>query len=150
MALSLLAVLINLLLWWIQTAGLLLRLKPLGSVIPDMGGGMLLMLGQIEVFLSTPGWTIPPECALLSAGVVFIVFVLAFPARILVKQNLLLFGVPLLLVATLIRWLSLLWAGNLALWENNFFFDYLGLVTFVLLVALVWFVATERKTADER
>jgi exosortase/archaeosortase family protein len=107
------------------------------------------MLGQVELYQSASNWPITPECAVLSAGVVFVVFVLVFPSTVTAKKNALLFGVPLLLVANLIRWWSLLWAGELLMWKTNYFYDYVGLVTFILLVALVWFVGIERSLTHE-
>jgi len=145
--LAFLALLFNLLLWLVPPAALLGRLRVLGEVCPDwllQLGGLQSMLDHVEFYLVSSNWPITPECAVLSAGLVFVVFVLVFPSTGTAKRNALLFGVPLMLLANLIRWWSLVWSGDLLLWKANFFYDYIGLVCFVLLVALVWFVGIER------
>lgn len=150
--LAFLALAFNLMLWLLPPAQLLLQLKNISTAMPEWLlelGGLQVVLEQIQLHLSSSSLSITPECAVLSAGLVFVVFVLVFPSTATAKKNALLFGVPLLLVANLLRWWSLLWTGELMLWKTNFFYDYVGLVTFILLVALVWFVGIERSIKHE-
>lgn len=150
--LACLALLFNLLLWLLPPADLLGGLKTATAGLPDWllnVGGLGVMFEHVELYLLSSQWAITPECAVLSAGLVFVVFVLAFPSTKTAKKNALLFGMPLLLVANLIRWWSLVWSGDLLLWKTNFFYDYIGLVVFVLLVALVWFVGIDRSEKYE-
>ena len=152
LALVALAVLFNLLLWLVPPEAMLENLRLVIAKAPDWLlelGGLQMMLEHVELYLAASSWPITPECAVLSAGLVFVIFVLVFPSTAMAKRNALLFGVPLLLVANLIRWWGLLWSGDLLLWKTNFFYDYVGLVTFVLLVALVWFVGIERSIKHE-
>lgn len=147
-----LALLFNLVLWLVPPQALLDRLRLLGELCPAWMlelGGLRSMLDHVELYLVSSNWPVTPECAVLSAGLVFVVFVLVFPSTATAKRNALLFGVPLMLLANLIRWWSLLWSGDLLLWKANFFYDYIGLVCFVLLVALVWFVGIERSIRHE-
>ena len=146
------ALLINALLWLFPPSDFLTQLKNLRATLPSWLleiGGLQATLEYVELYLASSQWSVPPECAVLSASLVFVVFVLVFPATVKAKKNALLFGMPLLLVANLIRWWSLLWSGELLLWKTNFFYDYIGLVSFVLLVALVWFVGIDRSVANE-
>jgi exosortase/archaeosortase family protein len=150
--LAFLAVGFNFLLWLLPPAEMLAQLKAVSNAMPGWlleFGGLQVTLEHIELYLASTKWPVTPECAVFSAGLVFVVFVLVFPSTATAKKNALLFGVPLLLVANLIRWWSLLWSGDLVLWKTNFFYDYIGLVTFVLLVALVWFVGIERSIKHE-
>lgn len=150
--LAFLSVLFNLLLWLLPPEILLSQLRATSDFLPEWLlelGGLHVMLEHVELYLASTNWPITPECAVLSAGLVFVVFVLVFPSTATAKRNALIFGVPLLLVANLIRWWSLFWAGELMLWQTNSFYDYIGLVTFVLLVALVWFVGIERSIENE-
>jgi len=150
--LAVLSLVFNFLLWLLPPAELLARSRDFTEMLPSWLvelGGLQMTLQQVEMYLAISSGPITPECAVLSAGLVFVVFVLVFPSTATAKKNALLFGVPLLLVANLIRWWSLLWAGDLLLWKTNFFYDYIGLVTFVLLVALVWFVGIERSIKHE-
>lgn len=150
--LALLALLFNLLIWLVPPEALLGRLRVLAELCPDWLlelGGLRSMLDHIELYMVSSNWPVTPECAVLSAGLVFVVFVLVFPSTAAAKRNALLFGVPLMLLANLIRWWSLLWSGDLLLWKANFFYDYIGLVSFVLLVALIWFVGIERSIRHE-
>lgn len=147
-----LALLFNLLLWLVPPESLLSRLRFLGEFCPDWLmeiGGLRSMLDHIQLYMVSSNWPVTPECAVLSAGLVFVVFVLVFPSTATAKRNALLFGVPLMLLANLIRWWSLVWSGDMLLWKANFFYDYIGLVCFVLLVALVWFVGIERSIRHE-
>ncbi|SHJ41953.1 exosortase/archaeosortase family protein [Malonomonas rubra DSM 5091] len=147
-----LALLFNLLLWLVPPETILGQLKVLSDKLPQWMlsvGGVQMVIDHAEFYLASSGWPITPECAVISAGLVFVVFVLVFPSTATAKRNALLFGVPLLLVANLIRWWGLLWAGDLLMWKTNFFYDYVGLVTFVLLVGLVWFVGIERSIKHE-
>ncbi|WP_303720673.1 hypothetical protein [Malonomonas rubra] len=147
-----LALLFNALLWLLPPADLLGVLKRFAAGLPDWlfdVGGLRVMLEHVELHMLSTQWTITPECAVLSAGLVFVVFVLVFPTTKKAKKNALIFGLPLLLIANLIRWWSLVWSGDLLLWKTNFFYDYIGLVIFVLLVALVWFVGIERSIKYE-
>lgn len=150
--LACLALLFNLFLWLLPPVELLGGLKKIALMMPDWLlelGGLRTMFEYVELYLVSSQWSVTPECAVLSAGLVFVVFVLVFPSTKTAKKNALLFGMPLLLVANLIRWWSLLWSGDLLLWKTNFFYDYIGLVVFVLLVALVWFVGVERSLKYE-
>ena len=146
------ALAINALLWFLPPTEFLLQLQNLRAAVPGWLlalGGLQATLGHIELYLTSSQWPVTPECAVLSASLVFVAFVLVFPSTATAKKNALLFGIPLLLVANLIRWWSLLWSGELLLWKTNFFYDYIGLVSFVLLVALVWFIGIERSISNE-
>jgi exosortase/archaeosortase family protein len=151
-SLAFLALFFNAMLWLLPPAELLARVQAISHSLPDWFmrlGGLQITLQHVELYLASTSWPVTPESAVLSAGLVFVVFVLVFPSTATAKKNALLFGVPLLLAANLIRWWSLLWSGDLMLWQTNFFYDYVGLVTFVLLVALVWFVGIERSIKHE-
>lgn len=94
-----------------------------------------------------------PECTALSAMIVFVAFVLAYPSLVKSKGIAILAGIPFLILANTLRLFSLAWATELFPKYAELVHDYVWQVAFLILIAVMWLlwieivVRHENKTA---
>ncbi|QWV92157.1 archaeosortase/exosortase family protein [Geomonas oryzisoli] len=96
-----------------------------------------------HIFLGTAHWIITPECSAVTAGVLFLSFVLAYPASRKAKAVAVAAGVPLILIVNVVRLVLL---GLITRWNAQYArmsHDYLWHVLFAAFVVTLWLVWIE-------
>lgn len=105
-----------------------------------------------DVYILLPGarWEMSAECTAINAMVVFVSFILVYPAALKSKGIGLVLGIALLFAANLLRLLGLAWATHLFPTTAEFMHDYVWQVAFLFLVILLWFAWLEMVVTREK
>ncbi len=100
---------------------------------------------QHGVYLTVAGerWIMTPECTALTAMIVFVAFVIAYPSSIRSKGIALLTGLPFLLLANITRLFTLAWATEWSIRYAHWVHDYVWQVAFLMLIAVMWLLWIE-------
>jgi len=100
--------------------------------------GIPCILDGTRISLPTSQWEIVLECTALTAMVVFVSFIVAFPASLRSKACAIGAGVPLLFVANILRLVTLAWFTLKVPKLTGCLHDYVWNVVFLFLVVLMW------------
>ena len=115
--------------------------KLTGSVIS--ASGLHVVQDGVHMYLNKSHWIMTPECTALSALIVFMSFVLVYPASVKSKGMAITLGMPFLIIANVLRLLTLAWASELAFNFASLFHDYVWQVAFLILIVLMWLIWIE-------
>lgn len=118
-----------------------LMVKIVGGLIH--ASGLQAIQNGIYITLENDNWIMTPECTALSAIVVFVAFVIVYPASMKSKGIAVLAGIPFLIVANTLRLFSLAWATELFAKYAQLAHDYVWQVAFLILIAVMWLVWIE-------
>lgn len=97
----------------------------------------------VYIILKNDQWIMTPECTALSAIIVFMAFVIAYPSSIKSKGIAVLTGIPFLIIANTLRLFTLAWATELFAKYAHLAHDYVWQVAFLILIAIMWLVWIE-------
>lgn len=119
---------------------------PLQKATADAVTSLLNLLGVSTVcsgvIMNLPNarWEVAVECTSMSALIVFLSFIIAYPSKL--KSRIIggLVGLPLLVVANMLRLALLGWATAHLPEVAHYLHDYVWQVGFLILVALLWIV----------
>ena len=100
--------------------------------------GIPCAINGTQITLPNAAWEMVLECTALTAMIVFISFVIAFPSTLRSKAIAVVIGLPFLFAANIIRLVTLAWFTKLMPRIADFFHDYLWNVVFLFLVILMW------------
>lgn len=134
----------NVPLWFFPAA-----IIPFQKFMVNVVGGLINASGLqaiqdgVYITLKNDQWIMSPECTALSAMIVFIAFVIVYPASLKAKGIAVLAGIPFLIIANTLRLFSLAWATEVFSAYAHFVHDYVWQVAFLILVAVMWLVWIE-------
>ena len=100
--------------------------------------GMEVLTNGINMTLPNVQWEIIRECTAIRAQVVFIAFVLAYPASIRAKSLAVAAGVPFLFAANIIRLVALGWLTYFSPALASYCHDFVWQMGFLFLVIGMW------------
>ncbi|WP_298036570.1 archaeosortase/exosortase family protein [uncultured Desulfuromonas sp.] len=106
------------------------------AVIAASGIGV--RLEGIDLYMGFAHWKVVLECTAFSAALVYLSFVLAYPASLRSKVLGALAGLPLLFIINVARLFVLAWLVKLWPGIAPFAHDYLWQVLFLFLLVLMW------------
>ena len=115
--------------------------KVVGGLISS--SGLHAVQDGVNIYLANTHWIMTPECTALSAIVVFLSFVIAYPASLKSKGIAIATGVPFLVAANTLRLFTLAWATKLFNNLAHLFHDYIWQIAFLILIAIMWLVWIE-------
>lgn len=100
--------------------------------------GIQAVCSGLMVDIPNARWEVALECTSLSALIVFLSFIIAYPTKLKSKIIGSLVGLPLLIIANILRLVLLGWATVHLPKIANYLHDYVWQIGFLLLVALLW------------
>jgi exosortase/archaeosortase family protein len=121
--------------------------KVVGGLIN--ASGLQAIQNGVYITLKNDQWIMTPECTALSAMIVFISFVIVYPSSIKSKGIAVLTGIPFLIMANILRLLTLAWATELFAKYAHLAHDYVWQVAFLILIAVMWLVWIEMVVKHE-
>lgn len=122
--------------------------KIVGGLIE--ASGLQVVYNGIHITLKNGGWIMTAECTAMSAMIVFVAFVLVYPAALKSKGIAILAGIPFLILANTLRLFSLAWITDLFPKYAEFVHDYIWQVAFLILIAVMWLIWIEMVVRHER
>ena len=105
--------------------------------------GLQVVTDGIHMTLPNAQWEIIAECTAIRSQLVFLAFILAFPASLKAKVLAVGAGLPFLFVANILRLVGLGWLTALNPTLANYFHDFVWQMGFLFLVIGMWLVWIE-------
>ena len=105
--------------------------------------GLQAIQNDVYMTLKNSQWIMTPECTALSAMIVYVAFIIAYPSSLKSKGIAVLAGIPFLIIANALRLFTLAWATELFVKYTHFVHDYVWQVAFLILIAVMWLVWIE-------
>lgn len=102
--------------------------------------GIKAVCSGVTVTLPHGQWEVALECTSLSALIVFLSFIIAYPSSVRSKIVGNLVGLPLLMAANILRLVLLGWATAHLPRIAHYLHDYVWQIGFLILVAFLWIV----------
>jgi exosortase/archaeosortase family protein len=102
--------------------------------------GLQVARDGIYIHLENQQWIMTPECTAITAIIVFVSFVLLYPASLKAKSIGILTGVPFLVGMNILRLVTLAWVTQLFVEYAPLFHDYVWQVVFLILMAIMWLI----------
>lgn len=90
------------------------------------------------IHLVNADWTVDTECTAINLIIIFISFIIVYPAQSKEKALGILTGIPLIFIANFIRLLAMAWVDRLAPEYFPYFHNYFWQVIFLILIAFLW------------
>ena len=115
--------------------------KIVGSLIS--ASGLEVVQNGVYITLKNDQWVMTPECTALSAMIVFVAFVIVYPASMKSKGIAVAAGIPFIIIANILRLFTLAWATELFSKYAHLAHDYVWQVAFLILIAVMWLVWIE-------
>ncbi len=100
--------------------------------------GINCTLNGSQITMPHTVWNVVLECTALTAVVVFISFIIAFPATWRSRAIGICTGVPFILAANILRLVTLAWLTQKIPKSSEFIHDYIWQVVFLFMVVLMW------------
>ena len=94
--------------------------------------------------LSNAVWIVDTECTAINLLLIFVSFVVVYPASLQAKAIGLLIGVPFIFLANIIRLWAMAWVDKLVPAYTSYFHDYVWQVAFLIMVGFMWLVWIEK------
>jgi archaeosortase B (VPXXXP-CTERM-specific) len=150
---SLLVVSSNLLIWLLGRGGYLsffevFNARVAGSLISLFG--LKVKIDGNVLLLKNETWLINTECTAIFVMVIFVSFILVYPAYLKEKALALLLGIPAIFSANMLRLLAMAWLSQVRPAYSAYFHDYLWQVAFILMIIVFWLIWTEAVVSRER
>lgn len=92
------------------------------------------------IYLANGVWVVDTECTAINLIIIFISFVVVYPASIKAKSVGILLGLPFIFFANVIRLLAMAWMDKLKPDYFIYLHDYFWQVVFLILVAFMWLI----------
>ena len=100
--------------------------------------GLKAVVNKNIIHLSNSVWLVDTECTAINLIVIFVSFILVYPASFRAKAIGLLAGLPFIFVANISRLLAMAWVDQINPAYSVYFHDYIWQVVFLILVAFKW------------
>lgn len=111
--------------------------------------GLQVAYNDLYITLKSGEWVMTAECTALSAMIVFVAFVLAYPSALKSKGIAIVAGIPFLILANTLRLFSLAWATEMFPKYAEFVHDYVWQVAFLIVIAVMWLLWIEMVVRHE-
>jgi exosortase/archaeosortase family protein len=121
--------------------------KIVGGLI--QASGLQVVYSDLYITLKSGEWVMTAECTALSAMIVFVAFVLAYPSALKSKGIAIVAGIPFLILANTLRLFSLAWATEMFPKYAEFVHDYVWQVAFLIVIAVMWLLWIEMVVRHE-
>jgi len=112
--------------------------------------GLQVVTEGIHMTLPNARWEIIAECTAVRAQLVFVSFVLAYPASLKARLWAVFAGIPFLFSVNILRLVALGWLTAIAPDAANYFHDFVWQTGFLFLVIGMWLVWIEWMVNDEK